>query len=72
MDIYEISLIAFTPICAAIGYLFKYLLDSRGEYLKKINKLKLKEVEFKLKEFYYPIHSNLLRENIIWNKILYL
>jgi hypothetical protein len=70
MDIYEISLIAVTPICAAIGYLFKYFLDSRGEYLKKINKLKLEDVELKLKKFYYPIHSNLLRENIIWNKIL--
>ena len=70
MDIYEISLIAFTPICAGIGYLFKYFLDSRGEYLKKINKLKLEDIQFKLKNFYYPIHSNLLRENIIWNKIL--
>jgi hypothetical protein len=70
MDIYQISLIAVTPICAAIGYLFKYFLDSRGEYFRKINRMKLEDVEFKLKKFYYPIHSNLLRENIIWNKIL--
>jgi len=70
MDIYQISLIAVTPICAGIGYLFKYFLDRRGEYLKKLNKTKLEEVECKLKNFYYPIHSNLLRENIIWNKIL--
>ena len=70
MDIYQISLIAVTPICAGIGYLFKYFLDRRGEYFRKINKLKLEDVEFKLKKFYYPIHSNLLRENIIWNNIL--
>ena len=70
MDIYQISLIAVTPICAGIGFLFKYFLDRRGEYLRKLNKTKLEEVEFKLKRFYYPIHSNLLRESIIWNKIL--
>jgi len=70
MDIYQISLIAVTPICAGIGFLFKYFLDRRGEYLRKINKTKLDDVQFKLKNFYYPIHSNLLRENIIWNKIL--
>ena len=38
MDIYQISLIAVTPICAGIGFLFKYFLDRRGEYLRKINK----------------------------------
>jgi len=70
MDIYQISLIAGTPICAAIGYLFKYFLDRRGEYVRKINNLKLDDVKMKLKNFYYPIHNNLLRENIIWNKIL--
>ena len=45
MDIYQISLIAVTPICAGIGYLFKYLLDSRSEYVKKINKLKILKIE---------------------------
>ena len=70
MDIYQVSLIVVTPICAGIGYLFKYFLDRRGEYLRKVNETKLRDVEFKLKKFYYPIHSNLLRENIIWNKIL--
>ena len=70
MDIYQVSLIVVTPICAGIGYLFKYFLDHRSDYLRKINETKLKDVEFKLKHFYYPIHGNLLRENIIWNKIL--
>ena len=50
MDIYQISLIAVTPICAAIGYLFKYFLDRRGEYFRKINILKLEDVEIKLKK----------------------
>jgi hypothetical protein len=70
MDAYQISLIAIPPICAGIGFLCKYILDNRTAYLKKINKTKLEEVQFKLKKFYYPIHSNLLRENIIWNKVL--
>ena len=70
MDVYQISLIAIPPICAGIGYFCKYILDNRSAYLKKINKTKLDDVQFKLKNFYYPIHRNLLRENIIWNKVL--
>jgi hypothetical protein len=30
----------------------------------------LDNINFKLKEFYYPIYSNLLRENIIWGKLI--
>jgi len=70
MDIYQISLILIPPIFAGIGFLCKYVIDNRTSYLKKINKAKLDDVQFKLKNFYYPIHNNLLRENIIWNKIL--
>ena len=70
MDVYQISLIAIPPVCAGIGYLCKYILDKRTAYLKKLNKTMLDDIQFKLKKFYYPIHSNLLRENIIWNKIL--
>lgn len=70
MDVYQVSLIAIPPICAGLGFLFKYILDKRTSYLKNINKTKLDEIQTKLKKFYYPINSNLLRENIIWNKIL--
>ena len=70
MDLYEILLIIVPPLCAFFGYLGKYILDKRTMYLEKINNKKLDNVESKLKNFYYPLHSNLLRENIIWEKIL--
>ena len=70
MDATQIALIAVPPICAGIGFLFKYILDKRSKYLHNINKTKLEELQFKLKKIYYPIHSNLMRENIIWDKIL--
>jgi hypothetical protein len=70
MDENQIILIIVPPLCAGFGFLCKYILDKRNEYLQKMNKKKLEEVEFKLKRFYFPIHSNLLRENTIWNKIL--
>ena len=70
MDSYQISLIAIPPICSFIGFLGKYVVDKRTQYLQNINSKKLDIVESKLKKFYYPVHSNLLRENIIWNKVL--
>ena len=70
MDPYQISLIAIPPICAFIGFLGKYMLDKRSQYLQTINSKKLDMVQNKLKKFFYPVHSNLLRENIIWNKVL--
>jgi hypothetical protein len=70
MDTYQLSLIVISPICAFIGFLGKYILDKRSDYLNNIKKTQLENVEMKLKQFYYPVHSNLLRENIIWNRIL--
>lgn len=64
------SLIAIPPIYAFICFLGKYVLDKRSRYLQTINSKKLDMVESKLKKFFYPVHSNLLRENIIWNKVL--
>jgi hypothetical protein len=70
MNLYEISLIFVPPICAFVGFLGKYILDKRRIYIEKVNNKKLENIEIKLKNFYYPIHNNLIRENIIWNKIL--
>lgn len=70
MDSYQISLIIIPPFCAFVGFLGKYILDKREQYLQNVSAKKLEHVETKLKKFYFPIHCNLLRENIIWNKIL--
>lgn len=66
----ELSLIIIPPLCAAIGYLGKYFVDKieRSKEDRKTRKLKL--IETKLKSFFYPFHSNLKREKLIYQRIL--
>ena len=66
----ELFMIVAPPICAAIGYLGKYFVD-RIEKAKEGRKTrKLKAIENKLKNFFYPFYSNLKRENLIFQRIL--
>lgn len=66
----ELFIIVAPPICAAIGYLGKYFVD-RIEKAKEGRKTrKLKAIENKLKNFFYPFYSNLKRENLIFQRIL--
>ena len=60
----------FSSLFAALGFITRYIWEfiisrRRRELTEKINK-----IEFKLKEFYYPIFFYLKREQIIWEKIL--
>jgi hypothetical protein len=70
MDIYQLSLIFVPPLCAMLGFVGKYLLDKRSKHLETLKQNELNVIESNLKHFYYPIHSNLKRENIIWKKII--
>ncbi len=70
IEINQILIIVIPPIFATIGYSLKYVLDIRSKHFKNQKIEKLKIIETKLKTFYYPIHFNLLKENIIWQKIL--
>lgn len=66
----ELFMIVAPPLCAAIGYLGKYFVD-RIEAAKEEKKTrKLKAIENKLKNFFYPFHSNLKRENLIFQRVL--
>jgi len=60
----------FSSVFAGIGFITRYIWEfimtrRKHELTEKINK-----IEFKLKEFYYPIFFYLKREQIIWDKIL--
>ena len=60
----------FSSLFAAVGFVSRYIWEfimarRKRELTEKINK-----IEFKLKEFYYPIFFYLKREQIIWDKIL--
>ena len=70
MDIYQISLIIVPPICAFLGYFGKFVLDKREKFKEEIKNKNMKSIENKLKNFFHPIHCNLIRENLIFNKIL--
>lgn len=70
MDVYQVSLIVIPPICAFLGYFGKYLLEKKEKESEETKNKQLKIIEHKLKHFYYPIHCNLIRENLIFNKIL--
>ena len=66
----ELFIIIAPPLFAGVGYLGKYFVD-RIETAKEGRKMrKLKSIENKLKNFFYPFHSNLKRENLIFQRIL--
>jgi hypothetical protein len=66
----QLLLIIIPPLSACFGFLLKIFIENYSERIKKKRKEKLDIIEYKLKEFYYPIYINLLRENSIWNKII--
>ena len=66
----QFLLMIVPPFSAFFGFLLKILIENCSDKLKKEKNEKLEKVEYKLKEFYYPIYINLLRENSIWNKII--
>ena len=70
MDNTVLLLIIIPPIFAGLGYIIKFFIDKSYKKIYIINKNKLENIEFKLKKFFFPIYTNLLRENTIWNKIL--
>ena len=70
MDINMLGLIIIPPIFAGLGYIVKFFIDKSFDNINISNKNKLENIEYKLKNFYFPVYTNLLRENSIWNKIL--
>ena len=70
MNSVQLSLIILPPICGFIGYIMKTLSERYSEKNKIREQKTLENIEYKLKEFYYPILSNLIRENSIWNKLI--
>ena len=60
----------FPPIFAGVGFLVRFIWDFYINRRKRELQEKIKIVEYRLKEFYYPIFFFLKREQIIWEKIL--
>ena len=70
MNDVQLSLIILPPLCGVIGYILKTLSEKYSEKHKIKEQKTLETIENKLTDFYYPILSNLIRENSIWNKLI--
>jgi hypothetical protein len=70
MDIYQINLIFVPPLCAGVGFFFKHLFDKYNQAKHALKEAKLKIIECKLKNFYFPVYTNLLIENAIWDRFI--
>lgn len=58
------------PTFAIIGFVTRFVWEFFMNRRKREITEKIKLIEFRLKEFYYPIFFYLNREQIIWNKII--
>jgi hypothetical protein len=68
MEEYIVYIIS--PLFAALGFVLRFIWDFYINRRKRELQEKIKQIEYRLKEFYYPIFFNLKREQIIWDKIL--
>jgi len=58
-------MIILSPICAVAGFIFKLYVDKFSKYQTRVKENRIKEIEYKLKDFYFPIYTNLNNENIV-------
>jgi hypothetical protein len=59
------AVIVLSPICAAAGFVFKLYVDKFTEHKLLLKEKKIKDLEYKLKEFYFPLYTNLKTESIV-------
>ena len=53
----SVVMIIISPMFAVAGYVFKFFIDKFSKYKKNTQENKIKDIEYKLKEFYFPIYS---------------
>ena len=61
----NLTMIVLSPICAAAGFFLKLYVDKFTEHRILLKERKIKDLEYKLKEFYFPLYTNLKSENIV-------
>lgn len=57
--------VILTPIFAVAGFVFRLYVDKFTEFKVTAREKRVKDVEFKLKDFYCPLYSNLQAETLI-------
>jgi hypothetical protein len=61
----NLAVIVLSPICAAAGFMLKLYVDKFTEHKLMVKERKVKDLEYKLREFYCPLYTNLKTETII-------
>ena len=59
------AVLILSPLCAVAGFLLKLYVDKFTEHKLLLKERKVKNVEYKLKEFYFPLYANLKSESIV-------
>lgn len=54
-----------SPVFAAVGFVFKLFVDKFSKHQTMLKRSKIKDIEYKLNEFYFPIYTNLKNETIV-------
>ena len=70
MNEYQILIIVIPPLAGVFGFLIKFIIERRTDNKLKLNKHLLDRVQFKLREFYQPILTNLIREDSIYQHFI--
>ncbi len=61
----SIAIIVLSPLCAVAGFIFKLYIDKFTEHKISLKEKKIKDVEYKLKDFYCPLYTNLNTQTIV-------
>jgi hypothetical protein len=64
------NVVVLSPLCAIAGFLFKWYVDKFTQHKQKVKDKKIKDLEYKLKKFYFPLYSNLKTETILSNSFV--
>lgn len=61
----NLAVVILSPIFAVAGFVFRLYVDKFTEFKVTAREKRVKDVEFKLKDFYCPLFSNLQAETLI-------
>jgi hypothetical protein len=68
----SLAVIILSPICAVAGFIFKLYVDKFTEHKINLKEKKIKHLEYKLKDFYYPLYTNLNNQTIVSRECVHL
>ena len=65
-------MLILSPVFAVAGFVFKLFVDKFSKHQIFVKKNKLKDIEYKLNDFYFPLYTNLKNETIVAREFVHL